>query len=384
MTSLLDKLIVFMLCATLYLTNTRDTYAVVLVLAAIIFAALESYADGHLYHLSIFFAFLIFCLFVPNAAFFLPLFAYDICCTKWQWFIAATVIPASHFLSGTQFLSFVLLLSFIFLSCILRYRTIISEKKQIDNNRLRDEITEKQLQLEKANRDLLEKQDYEVHLATLKERNRIAGELHDSIGHVLTSSLLQTGALLATCKDESAKENLTILQNSLSAGMDEVRASIHNLHDDSFDLYDEIENCVKKFTFCPVALRYNVDTPPDKKIRYAFLSILKESLANTARHSSATEVHIVVFEHPALYQLIIRDNGSRKSGESVNSANNVLVSNDAEGMGLPGIRQRIENLGGNVVFRQNHGFEVFVSVPKDFSNSDVQGEFMVHLSGGKV
>jgi hypothetical protein len=57
----------------------------------------------------------------------------------------------------------------ILLSLILKYRSSLSEKRRHDNHLLRDELTEKQLLLENANRDLLEKQDYEVHLATLKK-----------------------------------------------------------------------------------------------------------------------------------------------------------------------------------------------------------------------
>lgn len=357
MPSLIDKLIVFMLSMTLYLTNTSDKYAVVLVLAAVILTSLETFFEGSFYNFLIFCGAVVLSLFIPNAIFFLPLFAYDLFTTKWQWFILTAVIPISEFFSQTTVLSSLSILSFIVLSCFLRKRTVMSANRQYQYNLLRDEITEKQMELENANRELMEKQDYEVHLATLKERNRIAGELHDSIGHVLTSSLLQTGALIATCPDEATRQSLTILRNSLSAGMDEVRASIHDLHDDSVDLYDEVRAQVNEFRFCAAALRYNVDNPPDKKIRYAFLSILKEALANIARHSDATEVTVTVFEHPALYQLSIRDNGSQpKDG---------LISSESEGMGLPGIRQRAENLGGNAVIRRKQGFEVFVSVPKE-------------------
>ena len=364
MTSLLDKLILFILCMTLYLTNTSNKYAVVLVLAVIILTSLGSLFEGDIYYFLVFCAVAIISLLIPSAAFFLPVFAYELCRTRWQWFIALAVIPAFQFISGTKILFFPCILSFIGLACILRSRTLLNEKKKNDYNLLRDEITEKQLQLENANRDLLERQDYEVHLATLNERNRIAGELHDSIGHVLTSSLLQTGALIATCKDDSARESLIVLQKSLSAGMDDVRSSIHNLHDDSFDLYDEVRKKISEFLFCPVTLRYQINTQPPKKTLYAFLSTLKEGLANITHHSNATEVSVSMLEHPALYQLIIRDNGSdpsKKSDESVI----IDPASFSDGMGLQGIKKRVDALGGNVVIRKNPGFEIFVSIPKE-------------------
>jgi len=365
MNSLLDKSIVFILSMILYLTNTSDKYAVVLVLAAVILTSLDSFLEVDLYNFIVFCTVLVLCFFLPNALFFLPLFAYDVCGSRWQWYILLAAIPVIQYIDKMSAVSLLFLLSFIILSCILQKKTAIFEKKQYQYNLLRDKITEKQMELEYANRDLLEKQDYEVHLATLKERNRIAGELHDSIGHVLTSSLLQTGALIATCRDESARSGLMVLQKSLSCGMDEVRSSIHDLHDDSVDMYDEVRSMIREFTFCPVLLRYQVDTPPDKKIRYAFLSILKEGFSNIVRHSNATEVSVIILEHPALYQLIIHDNGKSPDVSNYPGSNAVDPFSYAEGMGLPGIKQRVDALGGNVVIRRTQGFELFVSVPKE-------------------
>ena len=48
----------------------------------------------------------------------------------------------------------------------------------------------------------MEKQDYEIYLATLRERNRIAREIHDNVGHMLSRSILQMGALITIHKEE--------------------------------------------------------------------------------------------------------------------------------------------------------------------------------------
>ncbi len=50
------------------------------------------------------------------------------------------------------------------------------------------------LLLSEKNKALLEKQDYEIYAATLRERNRIAREIHDNVGHVLSRSILMTAA----------------------------------------------------------------------------------------------------------------------------------------------------------------------------------------------
>lgn len=116
-------------------------------------------------------------------------------------------------------------------------RLIYLEKKY---RSLRDTYQELLLSLEAKNRDLLEKQDYEIKLATLNERNRIARDIHDNIGHVLSSTLLQVGALLAVNPDGPMRESLLALKQTLSSGMDSIRQSIHDLHDTSIDLHNEI------------------------------------------------------------------------------------------------------------------------------------------------
>ncbi len=359
MNAIFDKMILFILCASVFLTQVNSIYVVVPIIFVIILASLGSYLDSDRISFGIFIGYIALSMLYPESAYFLPVFAYSIFSTRLQWVALLTVLPVSIFFYRSQSLVGLLLFLFVLLAWLLRIRTTDIDQKNIKYKMLRDAVTEKQMQLEAANRTLLEKQDYDVHLATLNERNRISSELHDSIGHVLTSSLLQTGAMLATCTDAATCESLSVLQQSLSSGMDEVRASIHNLHEESIDLYEEIRARIQEFFFCPVILKCNLVEQPDKNIRYALMSILKESLSNVARHSNATEVTVTLHEHPALYQLIIRDNGSDQgpAGE--------FELHESDGMGLPGIRQRVEKLGGNVVFRRNHGFEVFVSVPKE-------------------
>ena len=78
---------------------------------------------------------------------------------------------------------------------LLRYRSQYQEAQ--------DGARELSLHLERQNRELLDKQDYEVRLATLNERNRIAREIHDNVGHLLSRSLLQVGALQVVNRDET-------------------------------------------------------------------------------------------------------------------------------------------------------------------------------------
>ena len=366
MTSLLDKLILFVFCSMAFLINLQSTYAVVFCILAIILICVQCYFENLSLRLSIFAVGFIFSILFPSFCFFLPILAYDVYATSFKAIVFFSIIPISHYFHSSEIMYAGFILVLFLLSYIFQYRSHKVEERANEFHELRDEIIERQYALEKANRELLEKQEYEIHLATLRERDRISQELHDSIGHVLTRSILLTGSLFATCTDPVEKESLTQLKESLSLGMGEIRASIHDMHDGSVDFVSEIREVANNFTFCPVKIRDNLDNFPGKQIRNTFLYILKEALTNVARHSNATEVSVTLKEHPILYQMIIHDNGTSTK------SNTFEVMIEGDGMGLDGMRKRVALLCGNIVFRNHAGFEIFVSIPKK-SNAGREG-----------
>lgn len=72
-------------------------------------------------------------------------------------------------------------------------------------------------------------------------------------------------------------------------------------------------------------------------VKYCFISIVKEALANVSRHSNATEVKITVREHPVLFQLSMEDNGKEIE----------YNKQDTEGIGLTNMQERVNGLKGN-------------------------------------
>ena len=81
-------------------------------------------------------------------------------------------------------------------------------------------------QLVEKNKAMQRNQDYEIYLATLKERNRIAREIHDNVGHMLTRSILQLGALSVINKDETVGEAINDLSGTLNTAMTSIRSSV--------------------------------------------------------------------------------------------------------------------------------------------------------------
>ena len=239
-----------------------------------------------------------------------------------------------------------------------------------DFHQIRDDSEEHTLLLSEKNKALLEKQDYEIYAATLRERNRIAREIHDNVGHVLSRSILMTAACKTINKDESLDPLLGNLEESLNGAMNSIRSSVHDLHDDAVNLEDAIKGLVKDFSFCPVTLTYDMSRQVPREVKYSLISITKEGLSNVMRHSNADSVDILLREHPALYQLCIEDNGTlgSKIPDIQTDADSNKMETVSGGMGLSNIRDRVKALGGTVQITQEKGFRIFVTIPKSGSN----------------
>lgn len=257
------------------------------------------------------------------------------------------------------------ILSFFLWLYAEKYQTLYQDFHQI-----RDDSEEHALLLSEKNKALLEKQDYEIYAATLRERNRIAREIHDNVGHVLSRSILMTAACKTINKNDALDPLLGNLEESLNGAMNSIRSSVHDLHDDAVDLEDAIKGLVKDFTFCPVNLTYDMSRQIPREVKYSLISITKEGLSNVMRHSNADSVNILLREHPALYQLCIEDNGTPGNGipDIQTEADINKEKSTSGGMGLSNIRDRAKALGGTVQITQENGFRIFVTIPKSVSN----------------
>ena len=219
--------------------------------------------------------------------------------------------------------------------------------------RTMDDSTERDLLLTEKNRTLMEKQDYEIYTATLKERNRIAREIHDNVGHLLSRSILLAGAAKTVNRDEALAPTLDSLDQTLNAAMDNIRSSVHDLRDDAVNLDEAVRSLIDDFTFCPVTYCYDAGRVIPRDVKYSFISITKEALSNIMRHSNASKASVTVREHPALFQLCIEDNGTE-----------VRKGNRNGGMGLANMKERTDKLHGTIHISAENGFRILVTIPK--------------------
>lgn len=352
MIDLVDKAVIFIFCAVLSAAVGGYGISIVPVIIAFTLSSLNSYFEKKFLRLLFLGVYILFCLLMPEYLVFLPLLCYDVFVTREQLFCLLILLPGiTHFnVYSRSFL--VMLLLLLGISYLLKYRTLNYSIMKTEFTKFRDTSKESSILLEKKNSELLEKQDYEINVATLNERNRIAMEIHDNVGHLLSRCLLQLGAVMAVNRNEALRENLASVKDTLSQAMDSIRNSVHNLHDESVDLYSQISSLAESFTFCPLHLDYDISGTVDRKLKYCFIAIVKEALSNIIKHSNATEASVILREHPALYQLIIHDNG-KVAGYSLDS-----------GIGLNNISERVGTLNGNLHINTENGFKIFISVPK--------------------
>lgn len=353
---LTDKIIIFIACFCVLLAQPVFELSVIPIITTVIISSMLSYIEKKEAKAVLFISYVTLCFFLPSIIVFIPLFSYDLFKTKYQLLIFVLILPIiSSFEKNNLMLSGIIII-ISFLALWLKKQTVVIDTLKKQYNKLTDDATEMSDKLKKQNKELYEKIDDDINYATLKERNRIAREIHDHVGHLLSSAILQIGALLATNQDDKLNEPLKNINNILSLAMTSIRESVHDLHDKSFDLHMQIEELLMSFNFCEVNFVDQLSTQPNKKLKLAFIAIIKEALSNVMRHSNATIVEIILREHPAFYQLIIKDNGSDK------------VINFDNGMGLNNMSERINSLNGNINFHTEHGFEIFISVPKEGVN----------------
>ena len=352
MKRLVDKLVIFIVSLALYLLSANNVYLIVPILISISLSAILSYFESEKITIAVFATFLIACFFEPAFLFFIPLICYDVIFHKIEGLWLLSFLPLIMDFLLRYITSNLLIATFIFVAYILKQSTLTIQKLEIDHHRLRDNTKEISMQLEKQNKELLDKQDYEINLATVTERNRIARDIHDNVGHLLSRSILQIGALLAINKDEQAKEDLTLIKITLSEAMDSIRTNVHNLHEESINLKTEIQKLIDNFRFCSISFYFDVETNLERNIKYCFIAVTKEALSNIIRHSNATEASVKIHEHPALYQLVIQDNGTQFSYNLEN------------GIGIKNITDRVSSIGGNVNIITEKGFRIFISIPK--------------------
>lgn len=380
MNRLFDKSIVLACCIAAALGLAVDARLVAAFCIGVIIAALAEVAQGErTRHVSEAgsYAYVIVAVFAPSLMPFAPLAFYDIARRvrrEHAWpalrigiaFVFALVgsLRAGALTTRTLLLTAILSVA----ATLLSLRTAQLEREQQRMRRTRDGLQERALALEARNRDLADRQDYEVELATLVERARIAREIHDNVGYQLTRASLQAEALRVVHADEpGVAADFADVKRTVDEALQLVRTSVHALNDNAVDLSVQLERIVegaRSDSGPQIELEVLAEHAP-ANVANCFAAVLREALSNAMRHAHAKTITVRCMEHPSFYQLVVTDDGAGGVQASGRGA--------AEGMGLASMRERIEALGGTFTAGPRAsagGWRVFATVPKQQGDED--------------
>lgn len=191
-----------------------------------------------------------------------------------------------------------------------------------------------------------------------KERNRIAGHVHDTLGHTLT--LLQSYMKLTevSVKADNKEEALGYISEArhiTSNGIKDLRESINQLREgENLELVSQgiyqLSSQIKEIK-CEVLIR-GEDGPRYSHLSRVVYETVRESITNTLKYANAHKIDIIVSFKEKSIEIVIADDG--------NGCENIVDNN-----GLRGIRERIEEKNGKVRFMSSkgEGFMTRVDIP---------------------
>ncbi|MFE8700819.1 sensor histidine kinase [Cytobacillus sp. FJAT-54145] len=229
--------------------------------------------------------------------------------------------------------------------------------KVIDTQRKMHQLLEEN----ERQRQVLEQYAQQIEKITLlEERNRLSRELHDTVGHTLTSVIMGLDATRYLINDspEEAIQNIKQLGKISRDGLEDVRRQIHHISPlkEGESLTNELKGIATEFSLSTgttvtfEAVGNDITVHP--QISLTFVRCLQESLTNAKRHGSADNIHILLSVQPELVTLTVQDNG-------------IGMDQIQYGFGLSVMKERIEAYQGklDIQSHKDKGTKIICQLP---------------------
>lgn len=217
-------------------------------------------------------------------------------------------------------------------------------------------------ELKSANEKLKEYASTVEEIAVLRERNRLARDVHDTLGQTLSILMTLLQLSLVSCKNniKETEENLKNAIKITRQGLNEVRRSISGLVSQKLEeenLFDVLEKLINEFECSGMKVELSVnkfDITISTEHTEAIYRICQEALTNSLKHGKATKVTIIIKFTDSSIKLFYFDNGIGCNGKF-----------EGKGFGLLGMKQRVEKLKGVIKFGSGDqkGFNIHVELP---------------------
>jgi two-component system sensor histidine kinase DesK len=212
-------------------------------------------------------------------------------------------------------------------------------------------------QQRRADRQLRAAQDENLALAAVAERERIARDLHDVLGHTLSVIVLKAELASRLIDRDAASDHqraateIADVERIARTALAEVREAIGGYR--SRGLAAEIE--AARLTLDAAGVTLILDSEPTTASHLsaaeetALALALREAVTNIVRHARATTCHLRFIADAGRRRLVVEDNGEHAIAR--------------EGNGLRGMRERIESLGGQLSLEHDNGTRLLIELP---------------------
>lgn len=192
-----------------------------------------------------------------------------------------------------------------------------------------------------------------AHIAEVNERNRIAREIHDNIGHSIAGvlMLLQASNKLYDSDNIKSRSLLEKSIENLAGSLTLLKNTVYNIKPNEELGMNYISEIIGGFSFCKVEYKY---TGNFNNIDSSYIELLatniREALTNISKYSRATMVEIFIDINENFLRLYIKDNG-------------IGCLKITDNLGLSGMKERIKNIGGNISINGDNGFLIVCVIP---------------------
>jgi two-component system, NarL family, sensor histidine kinase DesK len=205
-------------------------------------------------------------------------------------------------------------------------------------------------QRRKETRQLLMAQEEVERMAKIAERERIARDLHDVLGHTLSVVILKSelAAKVAASDPERAGQEIREVEKIAREALAQVRETVRGYQ--SHGLRAEVAQATGALQAAGVTVTCEFDAGSVPPAQEGVLALaLREAVTNVIRHARATQCEIRLQQADGDWRLEIRDDGCGKLGP--------------EGVGLSGMRHRVEALGGRLQRETAAGTRLVITLP---------------------
>lgn len=224
-----------------------------------------------------------------------------------------------------------------------------------------NEIIAESLEQAKESRQKLLKAYNELSEVTiLKERNRIAKDIHDTAGHSITTVIMQTEAAKLKIDADVADAKKRIESANLQArnALEELRTCVHLLAGDNSKqpLKAKLEAIIEEsMNSTDIVVRSDIQEImlSDEVARF-ICNTLKEGISNGLRHGEATAFYFEFKEEDGKVKFLLSDNGKGANPEKIK-----------EGFGITSMKSKAKILGGSasILSAEDDGFEINLTLP---------------------